>query len=334
MNNPNITIKDVAKAASVSVATVSRVLNNKNNVSEEAIHAVNRAVEELGYSPNFISRDLRKSVTGRILALVCDSEPKTHIELLRGMQAAAAAANYNLLVSCTGGDPEQESRLLAMAAAHVVDCTVLISPRLCGKPLVEFSRRCRLALCPERADVANVLNVTIDNERAAFDAVSYLIGKGRRRIAMLTAKDRSRTVIDREDGYRRALETAGIPYDSELVVSSELDEDSGGLEFESLMNRPRRPNALFAVSDEVAFGAMKYAASHGITVGRDLLVFGFDNIPARNALIPRLSTVEQPWGLLGRTVIEKIIANLNAETFDRNTYILPHSLILRESTGD
>lgn len=334
MNNPNITIKDVAKAASVSVATVSRVLNNKNNVSEEAVHAVNRAVEELGYSPNFISRDLHKSITGRILALVCDAEPAKHIELLRGMQDAAAAANYNLLVSCTGGDAEQESRLLAMAAARVVDCTVLICPQLSGKPLGEFSRRCRLALCPERADIANVLNVTIDNERAAFDAVSYLIGKGRRRIAMITAKERTRCVIDRENGYRRALEKAGIPYDGELVTSVELDENSGELECETLMNRTRRPNALFAVTDEAAFGAMKYAASHGITVGRDLLVFGFDNIPARNALIPRLSTVEQPWGLLGRTVIEKIIANLHAESFDRNTYILPHSLILRESTGD
>ena len=334
MNNPNITIKDVARAANVSVATVSRVLNNKNNVSEEAIHAVNHAVEELGYSPNFISRDLHKSITGRILALVCDTEPKCRIELLRGMQDAAVAANYNLLVSCTGGNAEQESRLLAMAAARVVDCTVLISPQLDSKSLGEFSRRCRLALCPECADVANVLNVTIDNERAAFDAVSYLIGKGRRRIAMITAKIRSRAVIDRENGYRRALERAGIPYDSELVTSVELDENSGELECEALMNRTRRPNALFAVSDEAAFGAMKYAASHGITVGHDLLVFGFDNIPVRNTLLPRLSTVEQPWALLGRTVIEKIIANLHAETFDRNTYVLPHSLILRESTGD
>ncbi len=334
MNNPNITIKDVAKAANVSVATVSRVLNNKKNVSEEAIHAVNHAVEELGYSPNFINHDLHKTITGRILALICDSEPKSRIELLRGMQNAATAAKYSLLISSTGGDVELESRLLTMAAARVVDCTVLISPQLDNKTLVELSRRCRLALCPKCTDVANVLNVTIDNERAAFDAVSYLIGKGRRRIAMITAKERSYTVIDRENGYRRALEKAGIPYDNELVISGDLDEDSGELGCEILMNRPLRPNALFAVSDETAFGAMKYAGSHGITVGRDLLVFGFDNIPAKDASVPRLSTVEQPWALLGRTIIEKIIANLHEETFDRNTYILPHSLILRESTGD
>ncbi len=334
MNNPNITIKDVAKAANVSVATVSRVLNNKKNVSEEAIHAVNRAVEELGYSPNFINHDLHKSITGRILALICDSGRKSHIELLRGMQNAATAAKYGLLISSTGGDVELETRLLTMAAARVVDCTVLVSPRLDSKTLGEFSRRCRLAVCPERADISNVLSVSIDNERAAFDAVSYLIGKGRRRIAMITAKERTHVIIDRENGYRRALEKAGIPYDSELVVSGELDEDSGELGFETLMSRPRRPNALFVVSDELAFGAMTFAASRGITVGRDLLVFGFDNIPTKNTLIPRLSTVEQPWGLLGRTVIEKIIANLHADAFDRNAYILPHSLILRDSTGD
>lgn len=334
MNNPNITIKDVAKAANVSVATVSRVLNNKNNVSEEAIHAVNRAVEELGYNPNFITRDVRKNATERILALICCPVEKTRTELLRGMQDAAAAANFSLLISCTDANPESESRLLSMAAARVVDCVVLVSPQLDAKTLTEYSRRCRLSLCPDRAELANVLSVTIDNERAAFDAVSYLIGKGKRRVAMITSKQRTQTVIARENGYRHALSKAGIALDNDLIICGELDENFGELACEELMNRSRRPNALFSLSDETAFGAMRYAVKHGVAVGRDLLVFGCDNVPVRDSQLPRLSTVELPFALMGRTIIEKAIANLNSDTYDRNNYVLPHTLILRESTGD
>ncbi len=330
----NITIKDVAKAANVSVATVSRVLNNKSNVSEEAVQAVNRAVEELGYSPNFLGRDLRKSETKRILAIIGSTEQSFYSDVLRGMQDAAFVDGYDILIATTRNDPEHEMHLLGMLFSRAVDGVVLLAPKLDSKTISDLSKRYRIAICLERLDISDILCVTIDNERAGFDATSYLIGKGRRRIGLITTEVRSQSSVDRENGYMRALKAANIPFDPDLVYYGDYDADTGTRGCEALMSLPNRPDAIFSISDTISIGAMTYAVQHGITVGKDLLFFGFDNIAYSHMFIPRLSTVEQPCYLQGKTVIEKLIANMKTDEPDKSTYMLPHSLILRESTGD
>lgn len=330
----NITIKDVAKAANVSVATVSRVLNNKKNVSEEAVRAVNRAVDDLGYSPNFLGRDLRKSETKRILAIIGTTEQSFYNDVLRGMQDAAYVEGYDILVVTTRDNAEHEMHLLGMLFSRAVDGAVLLAPRLDSKTISDLSKRYKIAICLERLDIDDILCVTIDNERAGFDVTSYLIAKGRKRIGLITTKVRSQSSVDRENGYRRALKEAGIPYDEKLVYYGDYDLSSGTRGCEELMSLDRKPDAIFSISDTISIGAMTYAVQHGITVGKDLLFFGFDNITYSHMFIPRLSTVDQPCYLQGKTVIEKLIANMKTDTPDKSTYMLPHSLILRESTGD
>ncbi len=330
----NITIKDVAKAANVSVATVSRVLNTKNNVSEEAVQAVNRAVEELGYSPNFLGRDLRKSETKRILAIIGSTEQSFYSDVLRGMQDAAFVDGYDILIATTRNDPDHEMHLLGMLFSRAVDGVVLLAPKLDSKTISDLSKRYRIAICLERLDINDILCVTIDNERAGFDATSYLIGKGRRRIGLITTEVRSQSSVDRENGYMRALNAANIPFDPDLVYYGDYDADTGTRGCEALINLPNKPDAIFSISDTISIGAMTYAVQHGITVGKDLLFFGFDNIAYSHMFMPRLSTVEQPCYLQGKTVIEKLIANMKTDEPDKSTYMLPHSLILRESTGD
>lgn len=330
----NITIKDVAKAANVSVATVSRVLNNKNNVSEEAVQAVNRAVEELGYSPNFLGRDLRKSETKRILAIIGSTEQSFYSDVLRGMQDAAFVDGYDILIATTRNDPDHEMHLLGMLFSRAVDGVVLLAPKLDSKTISDLSKRYRIAICLERLDINDILCVTIDNERAGFDATSYLIGKGRRRIGLITTEVRSQSSVDRENGYMRALNAANIPFDPDLVYYGDYDADTGTRGCEALINLPNKPDAIISISDTISIGAMTYAVQHGITVGKDLLFFGFDNIAYSHMFMPRLSTVEQPCYLQGKTVIEKLIANMKTDEPDKSTYMLPHSLILRESTGD
>ncbi len=330
----NITIKDVAKAANVSVATVSRVLNNKNNVSEEAVQAVNRAVEELGYSPNFLGRDLRKSETKRILAIIGSTEQSFYNDVLRGMQDAAYVDGYDILIATTRNNPEHEMHLLGMLFSRAVDGVVMLAPKLDSKTISDLSKRYRIAICLERLDINDILCVTIDNERAGFDATSYLIGKGRRRIGLITTEVRSQSSVDRENGYMRALKAANIPFDPDLVYYGDYDAETGTRGCEALMSLPNKPDAIFSISDTISIGAMTYAVQHGITVGKDLLFFGFDNIAYSHMFIPRLSTVEQPCYLQGKTVVEKLIANMKTDEPDKSTYMLPHSLILRESTGD
>ena len=330
----NITIKDVAREANVSVATVSRVLNNKSNVSEEAIRAVNRAVEELGYSPNFLGRDLRKSETKRILAIIGSTEQSFYNDVLRGMQDACYTQGYDVLIATTRNDPEHEMHLLGMLFSKAVDGAVLLAPKLDSKTIFDLSKRFPMATCLERLDTEGILCVTINNERAGFDATSYLIGKGRKRIGLITTKIRSQSSVDREKGYRRALETAGIPYDERLVFYGDYSAESGTRACEEFLNLDKKPDAIFSISDIISLGAMNYAMQKGITVGKDILFFGFDNVLYSHMFMPRLSTVDQPCYLQGKTVAEKLMSNIKSEEPDNNTYMLPHSLILRESTGD
>ena len=140
--------------------------------------------------------------------------------------------------------------------------------------------------------------------------------------------------VDRENGYKRALEDSGLGVDENLIYYGGYDAESGTRGCEKLMSLPNPPDAIFSISDTISIGAMTYALSHGITVGKDVLFFGFDNIAYSHMFIPHLSTVEQPCYLQGKAVIEKLIHNIKSEEKDNGTYKLPHRLILRESTGD
>ena len=333
-NELSVTIKDVAKAANVSVATVSRVLNKKSNVSDEAVAAVNHAVKALGYSPNFLGRDLRKSETRRILAIIASTEQSFYSEVLRGMEEAAFAKGYDVIIATTRDDPEHEMHLLGMLFSRSVDGAVLLGPKLDAETISELAENHHIAMCLERLESCNVLTVTIDNVKAGKDAVNYLINKGRKRIGLITTKQRSQSSIDREKGYRQALEEHGIPYDEELVYYGSYEAESGTKGCAALMSLADRPDAIFAISDMIAIGAMNYALTAGIEIGSEVLFFGFDDIQYSHIFVPHLSTVSQPCFLQGKLVVEKLIDNMKSDEPDRSLYMLPHSLILRETTGD
>ncbi len=330
----SVTIKDVAKAANVSVATVSRVLNKKTNVSDDAIEAVNNAVEKLGYSPNFLGRDLRKSETRRILAIVASTEQSFYSEVLRGMEETASSKGYDVLIATTRDDPKHEMHLLGMLFSRSVDGAVLLGPKLDADTISNLAENHNIAMCLERLDNCKVLTVTIDNVKAGKDAVSYLINKGRKRIGLITTKLRSQSSVDREEGYRQALQENGIPYDESLVYYGDYAAESGTRGCEYLMSLDNPPDAIFSISDMIAIGAMNYAIPNNINVGKDVLFFGFDDIQYSKIFVPHLSTVQQPCFMQGKLVVEKLIENMKAEVRDKSIYMLPHSLVLRETTGD
>lgn len=329
-----VTIKDVAKASKVSVATVSRVLNNHSNVSAETVEKVTRVMEEMGYSPNCLGRDLRKSETKRILAITASADQSFYSEVLRGMDEAAFAQGYDVLVATTRDDPEHEMHLLKILLSHSVDGAVLLGAKQEASTISKLAENHNIALCLERMEGCNALTVTIDNVKAGKDAVNYLIGKGHSRIGLISTETRSQSSVDREKGYRQALEENGIPYDERLVYLGSYDPESGTAGCRYLLCLENPPTAIFSISDMIAIGAMNHAISKGLNIGRDVAFFGFDNIAYSNIFVPHLSTVEQPCFLQGKLVIEKLIGNMKSEVPDKSTYMLPHSLVLRESTGD
>lgn len=330
----SVTIKDVAKAANVSVATVSRVLNKKSNVSEEAIQAVNSAVQALGYSPSFLGRDLRKSETRRILAIIASTEQSFYSDVIRGMEVAAFSQGYDVLIATTHDDPNHEMHLLGMLFSRAVDGAVLLGPKLDAATINSLGEKHNIAMCLECLDNCNVLTVTIDNVKAGRDAVNYLIRKGHKKIGLITTLQRSQSSIDREIGYKLALKDNGIPYNEDYVYFGGYETEQGMRGCEYLMNLPSPPTAIFSISDIIAIGAMNYALSKGYRIGKDLIFMGFDNIQYSHMFVPHLSTVEQPCYAQGKLVIEKLIENMKATNPDHNLYKLPHSLVLRESTGD
>jgi len=332
-----ITIKDVAKVANVSVATVSRVLNKKDNVSDSAVTAVNAAISELGYNPNFLGRDLRKSETRRILAVISSTKRSFYSDILTGMDQAAAVEGYDVIIAANNDDPARETHLLEMLFSRVVDGAVLLSPKLDARTISGISENYNIAVCLERLDGCKALTVTTDNMRAGKDAVNYLIGKGHKKIGMITTETRNQSSVDRELGYKAALKEHNLTVDEQYIYYGDYSNDSGVQGCAYLLGLKVPPTAVFCVSDIVAIGAMNAAVMMKKRVGKDIMFFGFDNISFSRVFRPHLSTVEQPCIVQGRVVVEKLIGNIKAEkdgVRDNGLYMLPHSLVLRESTGD
>ncbi|MBD5080385.1 MAG: LacI family transcriptional regulator [Ruminococcaceae bacterium] len=329
-----ITIKDVAKASNVSVATVSRVLNKHSNVSDETVEKVTRVMEELGYNPNTLGRDLRKSETKRILAIISDAGQSFYGDVLKGMDEAAFSLGYDILIATTHDNPEHEMHLLKMLMSHSVDGAVLLGVKQESSTMTKLAENYNVALCLERQEGTNALTVSIDNVKAGRDAVNYLIEKGHKRVGLITTKTRSQSSVDREKGYRLALEENNIPFDEKLVFYGNYDPESGTRGCKHLLELEEPPTAIFSISDMIAIGAMNHAISKGIKIGKDLLFFGFDNIAYSHIFVPHLSTVEQPCYMQGKLVIEKLVSNMKSDVPDKGIYLLPHSLVLRESTGD
>ena len=330
----SVTIKDVAKAANVSVATVSRVLNKQSNVSQEAFNRVTEVMEELGYSPNHLGRDLRKSETKRILAITASAEQSFYSDVLSGMEDAASQHGYDVLIAATHDKPEHEMHLLNMLFSHSVDGVVLLGAKQEASVISKLAENHNIALCLERMEGCKALTVTIDNVGAGRDAVSCLIAKGHRRIGLISTTTRSQSSVDREKGYRQALEQHGIEYDEQLVYLGNYDCRSGTEGCRRLLELDKPPTAIFSISDMIAIGAMKYAMSKGMDIGKEIMFIGFDNIAYSDIFVPKLSTVEQPCFAQGKMVVEKLISNMKGETKDEGLYMLPHRLVLRQSTGD
>ncbi|MGN0606431.1 MAG: LacI family DNA-binding transcriptional regulator [Oscillospiraceae bacterium] len=327
------TIKDVAKASGVSVATVSRVLNNSASVSEATAKQVNDAIKALNYRPNFLGRNLRKCETNIILAVVPSTEYTYYSQVIHGMQSKATELGYDLLISTSNSHYKTERKLLNMLTNRIVDAAVFMGTRLESELLTEMNEQFCVSLCCERVPDCNLLTVTVDDEKAAYDAVSCLIAKGHRDIAMISTGGNAHSSSDREHGYKRALKEHGIEQKGGYLFQGGYDYKNGGFAFEKFMSLAQKPTAIFAISDMLAIGACKKASEMGIAVGKDIAVMGFDNIAATEMYVPSISTVEQPCYKMGRIVIEKTVENLT-EKKNYGRYIVDHRVILRQSTGD
>lgn len=328
----SVTIKDVAKAAGVSVATVSRVLNNSSAVSDSTADAVNDAINKLGYSPNFLGRNLRKCETNNILVIIPSTEQTFYSEIIKGMQDTANP-DYDILLCTSYSCLSTEMRLLEMLFSRSVDAAVLLGTKLDAAMLNDLNRRYNIALCCEQVKNANVLTVTINNEAAAYDAVCSFLKRGKRRIGLVTTGSSTDALssADREKGYTRALSEYGIEKDEKYIYRCSYEYKDGFDALKYFMGLDTPPEAIFCISDLLAVGVIKQASREGIKIGTDLEICGFDNISLSEMYIPEITTVAQPGYEIGVTVISKLIENMKSDKKCSDTIILDHKLIIRDS---
>jgi LacI family transcriptional regulator len=323
------TIRDVAKRAGVSVATVSKVINGRYGVAAETIARVQAAIEELGYEASLVAQSLRNHRTNVIGILVADLEPFS-TELLKGAGAAIHDSGFELVVYSAGGRAADkvgwESRALSRLVGTLVDGAVLVTPTVVdarhGVPVV--------AVDPHTGP-SDTPTIDSDNPRGARLATEHLLDLGHRRIAMLTGRPDLQSAQLREQGYREALAARGVPVDEALVQPGAYEPAVSAKSARQLLTARDRPTAIFAANDLSAIATLEVAAELGLRVPEDVSIVGFDNVPESALCSPRLTTVDQSIQTMGKRAIELLIQLIRGEPVEVTHITLDTRLVVRES---
>ncbi|HHW48296.1 MAG TPA: LacI family transcriptional regulator [Clostridiaceae bacterium] len=328
------TIQDVAKAAGVSVATVSRVINNSRSVSAETRELVLETIKKLNYQPNLLGRNLRRAETRLILILLPSISNPFYAKLVKGAEDVAHKNGYNVMLCNTDSDINRERMYLEHLKNRLADGLIFMSPEIDKDELTSISKRFPVVQCSEYKEGADVPRIRIDNMAAAYKAVKHLIGIGHRRIGLISAKNEYVSTKQRELGYRKALEDSGIDFDSALVKYGNYGFRSGLRAGNQLLSIDNRPTAIFAISDSMAIGAIRAAKERGLKVPADIAVVGFDDISFASMCEPPLTTISQPKYDLGCAAMEMLLAQIQGKPFETDEIVLEHELIIRQSTID
>ena len=325
-----IGIKDVAAAAGVSVATVSRVLSGAAAVSEKTEEAVRAAAKRLGYHPNLLGRNLRCNRTKVILVMLVSLQNTFCSSVIRGIEGAAEAAGYSIMVCVTHGLPESERKYLDFVRNRLADGIIILNSSLSGDEMRALSRDIPVVQCCEYSDVSDTPFVSIDNESAAYESVSRLIDAGRRKIAFIGVNNNYISSEQRLAGYKRALAEGGLPFDAGLVVWGNYGYRNALRGFGEFLDSGSAPDAVFAISDRMAAGAISALLQRGISIPEQVSVIGFDNTDITYMFTPKITTVAQPQTELGAAAFSSLSALIGGDRPEN--VILKHRLVIREST--
>ncbi|HWV49986.1 MAG TPA: LacI family DNA-binding transcriptional regulator [Microbacterium sp.] len=327
--NRRPTITDVARAAGVSVATVSKAINGRDGVSATTLAHVLGVVADLGYESSLVATSMRRGRTNVIGVLVAEFEPFA-LQLLRGVSAALQNTPYDVLAyagSVSAGDHlGWERRSLSRLGGTLIDGAILVTPTAmpdqASIPLV--------AVDPHTGPDGPA-TVSVANVKAARTATEHLLSLGHRRIGHLRGRTDLESAHQRERGYREALKAAGIPFDSALVVDGGYRTAASTPGANALLDLTDRPTAVFAANDLSAIEMIRVATERGLRVPDDLSVIGFDDIPEASSHTPQLTTVRQPLADMGSAAVGMLLAMLGGGESEHIR--MPAELIIRSSTA-
>jgi LacI family transcriptional regulator len=325
-------IGDVAAAAGVSPATVSRVMNGTGAVSPDRAAAVREAAERLGYTPSGPARALRQQRARVWAAIIADIENPFFTALVRGIEDVASAEGHRLVLCNTDEDVDKEAEYLGIALAEQMAGVVIavasaqsdLRPLLQRRvPVVAVDRR------PTRYE-DEVDSVVVDNVLGARQATEHLLAAGARRVACITGPERASTATERLAGYQQGLRAGGHKPSTALVGRADFREEGGYAATRALLAGKQRPDALFVANNLMTIGALRAANDAGLRVPDDLLLVGFDDAPWTTLVDPQLTVVAQPTYEMGRQAA-RLLATATPELPSRHV-VLPPTLVVRASS--
>jgi LacI family transcriptional regulator len=335
-NSKAVTIRDVAAKAGVSVTTVSRVLNSKDDISEETSKNVLAVVQDLGYVSSLAARGMRSHKTNLIGLILHDVASFYSQEIMRGVNGVIANLDKDLIIYTSGGlDRENvaqhERYYVALLNGSITDGAIVVTPTA-----TQFTTHAPLVIIDPNTETPDFPALIGTNQKGALAAMNYLTGLGHRRIGHITGELKLVSANRRLQGYKDGLAAAGIPLNEELIEIGDYTTETAVFCALKLLSLPNRPTAIFAANDNSAIGVYEAAKELGLHIPRDLSVIGFDNLREIDCLNPHLTTIDQSIKEMGAIATEMIVKLVRGEPLpnlarEGNLYKVPTQLVIRES---
>ena len=330
----NISLKDVAKKAGVSVATVSRALNYPEKVDRDTLNRINKIIKEFKYKPNRVAQRLRrrggqKKIMG---LLVPDIQNPFYVDVIRGVEDFAFSRNYALIMSNFAQDKEKEKMYLDIMKSESVDGLIVAPFDEHDKDVINLVKNGIPTVCVDRGLMDIDIDVVlVDNEKGAYNAVNLLISKGHQRIAYVGGLPSIPTSQQRKDGYIKALQKNNLSVDETLIRFGDSKSSSGKKITKELLELKNPPTAIFAGNNLITLGALETINYMNLNIPKDVAIIGFDDMPWSISLNPPLTAVKQPAYDIGKKAAGILYQRIMEPDSVTAKVVLDTELIIRRS---
>jgi len=335
----DVSIKEVAKLAGVSIATVSRCVNNPEKVTERTRLKVQDAITQTGYSPNTLAQSFRRGRTNLVMVVLPSIGDPFFTAVMHGIRTAAKAKGYSVVIEETQLNTMTADEIGAMLVSRQTDGIILLaSMSPFGTEILSAKSRRRLPIvvgCEKvSSDLADLPSVHIDNVAAAREATNYLIAQGHSRIGMIVGQESSLLTKDRELGYRAAMKQAKLTIKDGWIAEGQLSIPGARQATRELLNHSDQPTAIFCANDEMAIGCLHEIKATGLKVPEDVSLVGFDDIRYAEVMDPPLTTISQPAEEIGERVMYRLCRRIEeGQGTNNESQIVPHKLVIRQSVA-
>ena len=326
-------IKQIAKAAGVSVATVSRVMNHPETVAPATREKIERVMKEAEYTPNWFAQGLNFNKTKTIGIVMPHMLHSSYMEIAGGVEEVARVKGYITFICSAEKDPRMEQEYITQLITRRVDGIILLFSTLDEKHLAQIEQeKIPIVLIGEHLENANANSVKVDCRAGVAEMIAHLIEVGHRSIGFLCGNDPEQETREMLIGYKNILKANGMKVDEKLTIATENSIEGGYISAKKMILQGL-PDAIFATSDEIAYGAIDALKDSGYRIPEDVAVAGFGNNRMSNLIEPKLTTGELPlrkMGIFGARILFDMISGESNE--ERNILLRPRMRI-RKSCG-